>query len=671
MAKRNVTIEDMFQFSLFSRPLISPDGTHVLYEKTQMRQDENDYHTELWLTDLNGKTNQLLIEEEHTMDAAWSPDGRSIAYLTKVSQKTQLCYFSLDHQRSKRFTVFKYPLSSLTFAPDGKNIYALLPVKDQIEVWTDESENNQITKRAYESLYYKFDGIGFHDGTKKQIININIDSGDIQLITDGRHHIKEFAVSPDGKQIAYIAVDQENDTPLYNGTLYELDLDSGQVRQLFNESIASKPNYSPHGDMVAFIAGGLHKRLYTLSLSDQKVTCLNPNYPDSLSDSIYTDMSFRDSSWKPLWSDDGKYIYVLSGHHGTNEIVRFTVNADEPPLTVIGGPRTITDFSFDGKSTIIATYTAPHIPSQISSFKIHEEKGITRTSRQPTDDINIQSAFFPKQETKLDDSQQSFLEKVNLAQFETFQYKSVDDWTIHGFLLKPANFNPNQQYPLVLDIHGGPHSTHGYAYFHQMQVLAAEGYAVVYVNPRGSSGYGEAFTEAVINDYGGKDTQDILTGLDEALKRYDFLDQTRMAVSGLSYGGFMTNWIITKTNRFKAAISEGGVSNWVSIYGTGDVDPGMTNEDLPDKNDIASLWAISPLKYVDKIDTPILMIHAEDDHRVPIEQSEQLYTYVKSQGKEARLVLFPNSSHLLLQIGDPDKKVARLEEMVNWLKRYV
>lgn len=670
--KRNVSLTDFYQFELPSHPVVSPDGKLVIYEKTKVREINNDYETHLWLADIYGKSKNIITTKgTQNKSAIWSPDGTSIAFLSNRSNGNQIWIHSFKSEETKKLTNFKGNMSSIAFTSDGQKLITLLPVKDNIVEIEDLEIDYKPRKRSYESLYYKFDGIGFHDGSKQQLVVIDIETQVHQKLTDGSLNIEEFTVSPDGKEIAFVVIDNEYSNPMSNGALYKLNMSSNEVTKLYDQQTVSKPTYSPDAKGIAYIAGGIHQRLYVISSNGEDVKCVSNDYQDSLTDSIYTDVLYHRSSWKPRWSNDNKFIYVLSSHQGSIEVVQFSIDQNEQPVSVISGKRAIFDFSYDGSTSIITTYTSPTTPGRVSEINVSKNPTITRAKRDPMEDLSKESSFFPYQETIIDDGNTDYLSSVNIAELETFTYNSTDNWKIHGFLLKPNNMNQDKKYPVVLDIHGGPHSTHGFAYFHQMQLLSAQGYVVVYVNPRGSLGYGETFTDAVTNDYGGKDKIDILNGLDEALGRYNFLDETRVAISGLSYGGFMTNWIITQTDRFSAAISEGSVCNWVSIYGTGDVDPGMTDEDLPDKNSFEALWEISPLAYVKKINTPILLIHAEDDHRVPIGQGEQFYSYIKRQAKDARFVRIPESSHMMLQIGDPDKRSARLEEMIDWLKRYL
>ncbi|WP_368654387.1 prolyl oligopeptidase family serine peptidase [Ornithinibacillus sp. 4-3] len=670
MEKQHVKQDDFYKFRLPSNPVISPNRKNVLYEVTTI--NENKYETHLWLADLDQQAKEQISVNESTENygAVWSPDGTKIAFLTKQEAVgTQICIYDLKQRQFEIISHFKYAAHTLAFSTDGSKLYALLPILNTIE--EADGKVDRIVKLAYESLYYKFDGTGFHDGTKQQIISINIKNHTYQQLTNTSLNIEAYTVSPTSEKLAFIAVDTENNNRLAHGVLYELSLANKEVTKLYDEEVVSKISYAPDGRSLAFIAGSLHNRLYKMDFTHSHIVCLDADYPDILADTIYSDTLYRRPPWQIVWSNDSKHIYALSGHHGTTEIIRFSANQQDKTAVVIGGARTISGFSYDGTDTFVLIYSNPETPGKLSKVSLDETAILYRNARHVTDDFPAIETCFPDTEICIDNPNQAYLEQVKLASFEAFTYAASDGWKMHGFLLKPANFEAGKKYPVVLDIHGGPHSTHGFTYFHQMQLFAAQGYAVIYVNPRGSSGYGEAFTKAVLNDYGGKDKVDILTGLEAAINQYNFLDESRMAISGLSYGGYMTNWIITQTDQFNVAIAEGSVSNLVSNYGTGDVDPGLTDEDMPDKNSFEALWEISPLAYVHKVNTPLLLIHAEDDQRVPIEQGEQFYSHIKRQGKTARFVRIPESSHLMLKIADPDRRSARLEEMINWLAIYL
>ena len=269
---------------------------------------------------------------------------------------------------------------------------------------------------------------------------------------------------------------------------------------------------------------------------------------------------------------------------------------------------------------------------------------------------------------------QSFLEKVNLAEVEELTFASDDDGvSVQGWLMKPAGFNPNEKYPLILEIHGGPHMMYGNTFFHEMQVLAAEGYAVLYMNPRGSYGYGQTFVDGCREDYGGQDYRDLMQGVDYVVDTFEFIDEANLGVTGGSYGGFMTNWIVGHTDRFQAAVTQRSISNWLSFYGVSDIGYFFNTweHELDLLEDSAALWDISPLKYTANVTTPLLIMHGEEDQRCPIEQGEQFYVALKHREKEVAFLRFPYAGHELSRSGAPVMRMERLKYMVDWFKEYL
>ena len=239
--------------------------------------------------------------------------------------------------------------------------------------------------------------------------------------------------------------------------------------------------------------------------------------------------------------------------------------------------------------------------------------------------------------------------------------------------MKPVGFEAGKKYPLIVEVHGGPHMMYSNAFMHEFQVLTAKGYGVLYINPRGSHGYGQAFVDAVRGDYGGGDYHDIMDATNFAINHFDWIDEDRLGVTGGSYGGFMTNWIVGHTNKFKAAATQRSISNWVSFYGVSDIGYFFTEwEHKTNKlDDIDKLWEISPLRYVNNIETPLLILHSEKDYRCPIEQGEQLYVALKHQDKPTRFVRFPESNHELSRNGDPALRISRLNEIIEWFDTYI
>ncbi len=266
---------------------------------------------------------------------------------------------------------------------------------------------------------------------------------------------------------------------------------------------------------------------------------------------------------------------------------------------------------------------------------------------------------------------QELLGELALSEPEDFEFKGAGGTEVQGWLLKPSSFDRKKKYPLILEIHGGPHGQYGHAFFHEFQLLAAQGYVVLYTNPRGSQGFGEGFTREILNDWGNLDYQDIMAGVDAVLKQ-GFINEKRMGVCGGSYGGYMTNWVVGHTNRFRAAITMRSVTNLYSMAGTSDI--GYEDHrkfGAHPWEDPERFWKMSPLSYVKNIKTPLLIIHSEDDRRCPIEQAEQLYLFLKAQKREVEFLRFPEETHELSRSGRPDRRVIRLEHIIRWFEKYL
>jgi acylaminoacyl-peptidase len=287
------------------------------------------------------------------------------------------------------------------------------------------------------------------------------------------------------------------------------------------------------------------------------------------------------------------------------------------------------------------------------------------------DDIRV-AALDGAGERKITDVNSRLWEELDLAHIERLPYKSNDGWQIDGFLVKPINFDPSKKYPMILSIHGGPTGQYGTDWFHEAQVYASKGWAVFFCNPRGSTGYGQKFERGIKNNWGGMDYQDVMAGVDAAVKQNPWIDTARLGVTGGSYGGFMTNWIVGHTDRFRAAVTLRSLSNFISDDGTRDGAYGH-EEDFTgmvfDAYD--QYWNASPLKYVKNVKTPILILHSDNDYRVPIEQGEQWFRALKYYGKEAEIVFFPRENHNLTRTGEPRHLVDSLKWQTYWFDRYL
>jgi dipeptidyl aminopeptidase/acylaminoacyl peptidase len=354
------------------------------------------------------------------------------------------------------------------------------------------------------------------------------------------------------------------------------------------------------------------------------------------------------------WSTDGRQIYSQASGHGSTLIYAVPAEGGTPRL-VIGGGRRIYALSMDRDRRRVAL--AGSDPSTPGDLFVHDAaRG---------------------RETRLTELNASLLREVELASPEEFSFKGADGWDIQGWIIRP---NPvphtmegkGERPPAVLEIHGGPTAMYGWSFFFEFQLLASHGYAVVFTNPRGSTGYGRAFSAAVNGDWGGKDFQDVMAGLD-AVVANGWVDPDRLGVAGGSYGGYMTNWTIGHTDRFKAAVTMRCVSNLASIFGTGDLDWILTIDTMnavPWKN-LDRLMERSPITYVEKITTPLLILHGDRDLRCPISEGEQMFTALKLLGREVRMVRFEGQSHDLSRSGHPRSRVIRLRHIVSWFISHI
>lgn len=685
MSLRQTIPEDIYRFEWPSNPVISPDGKQVIYEKTAARKKENDYETHLFLADIEGKTDrQLTTNGTSNTHPSWSPNGNSIAYLSNRTYGKQIWVLPLDGGQERCLTKFKHGISSIVWSPNGDKIYGLVPVaKDgEVEVFPEnksgEDVKDEISARnkqwlggskRFNKLYYKNDGIGLQTPYVRQLVSINVKTGEFKQLTKRTNQISDPTVAPDGKYIAFTSF-SDGESGIYGGRIYSIPAHGGEEKLLYHEANAQSSSYSPDGKWLAFFSNQQNQRqLFLLPVDGGDVRCLSEQYPDTLNDMIFTDMRFLKSPIRPQWSQNGKYVFGLGTREGRNEIVRFAVDdSDGRGRIVVGGDRTIFHFSYNGDQTFVIAYSSVDHPGKIAVVSVEEDTGYDYKTREPVEAFSIlEEPSFSANEVRLDRCNDDLLSKIKVVKPEVFSYLSEDDWQIQGFVLKPANFETGKKYPVLLDIHGGPHSSFGYSYFHQMQLFAANGFAVVYLNPRGTSGFGKDFTNGVCGDYGGKDMKDLLNGLNEALRRFDFLDKNKVAVNGISYGGFMVNWLITHTDQFFAAVSEGGISNWVSMYGTSDIAPEFVEVEFLGKTDVESLWKLSPLAYVENVKTPLMLLHNENDLRCPIEQAEQFYSQIMHRGGEVQFTRIPNSSHALLQIGKPALRIERLEAMLDFI----
>src|SRR5438445_359726 len=475
--------------------------------------------------------------------------------------------------------------------------------------------------------------------------------------------------SPDGRSLVFVRApagevkpknEEERDRGVGKGQLWLLPADGGEARQLtWARWGAGDPAWSPDGRQLAFVAARRrHDDGYTdLMVADAAtagaVRKLTDDFLPTFSDTAIDDQRVGHGGPHLYWSADGKEIFSQAAGRGSTLVYAVPATGGTPRL-VIGGQRRIYALSMDRERRRVALASSD--PSTPGDLFLQDSAG--------------------GHEARVTELNASLFREVALATPQEFTFKGADGWEIHGWIIRPSPHpgpppqaveGKSERPPAVLEIHGGPMAMYSWSFFFEFQLLASHGYAVVLTNPRGSTGYGRPFSAAVNGDWGGKDFQDIMAGIDAAISN-GWVDPQRLGVAGGSYGGYMTNWTVGHTDRFKAAVTMRCVSNMASIFGTGDLDWILTIDsmDAVPWKDLDRLMERSPITYVARITTPLLILHADRDLRCPISEGEQMFTALKLLGREVRMVRFEGQSHELSRSGHPRSRVIRRRHIVGW-----
>jgi dipeptidyl aminopeptidase/acylaminoacyl peptidase len=648
--------EDLYRFRWIDHVRLSRDGERVAYQLSWADGEARQNRSRIVV--------RRLLEPEPVDATAgprrdhspeWSPDGRRVAFVSRRGPVDQV--FVLDMASpgdARQVTSLTEGASSPLWSPDGTKIAFIGTVVSDPETVVDDprppESKDQLRRapvaRIARRLDYKHDGQGFVDGRYHHLFVVPATGGDVMQLTSGAWDVSGFDWSPDGKQLV-VAGNAEPNADLQRAlNLYVVDL-AGKRSRLAGGFYLASPAWSPRGDLIAFISpngleAGLLERLWIVPSGGGDQRCLTIGLDQSVGDSIITDMRAGHGT-RLVWSAEGDRLYFQSSGPGVASVYSCDLEGNVRPE--VGGQRRIYDFDIaSGVVAFCASDTTN--PGELHMFTQGAEARIT--------DLN------------------PWLHERYVAQPERQSFTAPDGWVVEGWLLRPDHFDPGRRYPLVLEVHGGPHGQYGWAFFHELQVLAGMGYMVLYVNPRGSDGYGEFFRRQVVRDWGGKDYVDLMTALDQAIERTNSVDVSRMGIGGGSYGGYMTNWVIGQTNRFSAAVAMRSISNLVSEYAQHDIVLwGALELGSPPWPDQDELWKRSPIRYVQNIQTPLLLTCGEMDLRTAISQSEELFGAMRFLGKTVEMVRFPEESHDISRNGRPDRRVERLARIAGWYERFL
>lgn len=678
---RSITVEDLYKIKFLSRPCISPDGQRIAFVVTTIDEQKHEYRSSIWMVDsAGGEARRFTMGVSNTSSPGWSPDGRWLAFVSEREGeplgkdekkqkkqgkgKAQVWLIPTDGGEARQLTFMQHGASNPVWSPDSKQLLfsaAVGPADEETE------EGTPLPKaRVIDRLWYRLDGVGYIYERRKHLFLIDIANGggEARQITDGDWDDGDAAWSPDGTRIAFTSnrVEDRDRWRYFGSDLYVLTLEDGKTGELrcLTDSTRScyAPSWSPDGKTLAFLAApklasANHVELFAIDAAgNSELRNLTSEFEGSCADSTNDDMSDDHMLPPPPWSTDGKTLYTLVTHRGATRVFAIaSEGAGKQPPTLTVGNVYVRDFSVDHSSSTMALLVED--PSHLA-------------------EIYACSTSSPGELRRITGLNDALIEEVALAIPEYMPYTGVDGWPMDGWILKPHDFDAAQKYPMVVEIHGGPNSQYGYGFFHEMQVLAANGYVVLYTNPRGSTGYGRDFALAVRGAWGIKDSHDILAGVDALLAK-GYIDEQRLGVIGGSYGGFMTNWLIGHTDRFKAAVTDRSVVNRSSFFGSSDIGWEFADDDMEVTpwDDPELYMRMSPITYVKQMHTPLLIIHSEKDLRCSIEQAEELFAALKYLGRETLFVRFEGQSHGLSRGGHPKLRLERLRHITGWFEKHL
>ena len=650
--KRLITAEDLKHIRTLAQPAISPDGAWIAYVRADVDLKANSYRRDIWLAAADGASSpHQLTRAGKDGQPVWSRDGRTLYFLSGRSGKGQIYALPViaPGGEARALTDMPNGVTGFTLSPDGAQIAFTAPANADDRAAEDDPDFKRDTDakpddpRVVRRVPYRV-GTAYVTDKTAQVYVLTIPGPEDTLPKPRRltSDSDDFGLprwSADGATLYTArALDPLVDEPMRQHRLFKIDVESGTVTQASDDMhVAVGPVPSPDGRWLAFMRFPFEQmsmtitRLALLDLASGEVHDVNltlDRQPSSM-----------------LWAEGTLYFSA----QGEGRAAIYAVDPESRAITPVVTGEQKTE-AFDAHPSGLVAFVA-------SSADSPQELYVQRDG----------------QVTRLTHLHDSLLEELNVAAFNPLTYHADDGTRIDGWYLLPPDYEVGKQYPLLVNIHGGPHTmwgAHDENMWHEMQFFAARGYVVYFCNPRGSGGYGEAFQMAVKGQWGPPAMDDVMQGVDLLIDK-GLVDTARMYVTGGSYGGYLTVWIAAHSDRFKAAASVRGVYNMLSFFGTADI-PSFVRDEIgytPLENP-QFLWEQSPLAHAHRVKIPTLIIHSENDFRVPISEGEQLFGYLRRLGVETEFVRYPREGHELTRSGEPEHRIDHMTRIVEWFDKY-
>ena len=639
--KRPFTFEDMMALKRVSEPAVSPDGKWVAFAAQQVDLEANTRTPHIWMVPLAGGEAKQLTSGPGEDRPRWSPDGKHVAFISPRDGGSQVWVYDFD-PAAGQFTGEPRKITSISteadgelWSPDGKNIvftssaYPDCPDDACNKARDAEKEKSKVKARIFTHLMYRH-WKSYLGEKRTHIFVVSAEGGVARDLTPGNHDAPPFslggqdmyAISPDGQELAFTSNIDEVEATSTNNELFIVPLAGGQPRKItINPGSDSTPVYSPDGKYIAYRAQfrpGYESDRFRLMVYERttgKITNLTENF-DRWVNSL-------------AWAPDSSRLYIAAEDKGEQPIYVVALSGGSPKEIVRGTDDDIA-VSHDG-GTLVFTRMSVQAPNEIYKISLSGEKA---------DAVEL---------SHLNDA---VLSQVELPAQETFWFTGAEKTQVEGFLIKPPGFNPSQKYPVKFLIHGGPQGAWGehWSYRWNPELFAASGYVVIMINPRGSTGYGQKFIDEINGDWGGRPFVDLMNGLDYVERTYPFVDKTRECALGASYGGYMVNWILGHTDRFKCLVSHDGIFNTQSAYGSTEElwFPEWEFKGTPWTNrEMYRRW--SPHLSAARFKTPTLVVHSQLDYRLDVSEGFQLFTTLQRLKIASKMLYFPDEGHWVLK----------------------
>jgi dipeptidyl aminopeptidase/acylaminoacyl peptidase len=637
MAKA-VEPEDLAAYTFLSEPSLAPDASFVALSAHRALLDKDEYEGNLWIVPLDGREARQLTTAGKDGAPKISPEGKRILFTSKRDmgkddKGNALYLIPTDGGEARLLLRRKEGIEAHAWSPDGRHALFLSNVGE------DEEDVRTIRR-----INFWFNDKGFIYNVRKHVFTLDLETKEVTQVTQGEFDVTKAAWSHDGRRIAYVA--QTEDLRPYVQDLFVLDLASGTTSQLTPHTLEiSSVCWSPDDRSLAFLGDDFprgfasHVHLWSIGADGTDALDRLDSMDLNLSNALNSDVRMGGMNSDPKWIDDR--IYFVAAEGGRVSLYSLHV-PDRRAELLVGGERSVESFQA-AAGTVVFTAMENVAPAELHDLG----SGIR----------------------KLTSFNEAVTRDLDLRRPDSFSFQASDGAAIEGWILRPDKAG---KVPTVLYIHGGPKTAFGFSYMHEFQVFAAQGYAVLFVNPRGSDGYTEAFAD-IRAHYGERDYRDLMEAVDHAITNFPFVDGNRLAVAGGSYGGFMTNWIVTQTDRFKAAVSDRSISSWWTFWGTSDIGPyfGKDQVGADPWDDEETTLAKSPLRHVRNVTTPLLLVHSLEDYRCWHVEAIQFFTALKYYGKEAEMFLVPKDNHDLSRAGKPKHRIARLRAYLRWFDTHL